>query len=276
MKIITYCLILYTCLNHAYAQSRVISGTVYSRNGKPIPYVNIGIKGSNNGTVSNQTGQFKIELPDTLLKEVITFSCVGYIQKDLPIKLTFAKEQNEIFLEQKIIELAEVKINNKGRKSYKIGIIARTPFIMTPSESYNDNDIIEQARLIPIKQAVKLLDANIYLASSVLDSVKLRLNFYKLVNGIPGERVVEKNIVQTFALKKGWLSFDLSKQDIFMNEDFVVSFEYLPDEQIKGKKIRLFFGAKLGSSNSYGRNSSLGLWQKHKGVNTTIYVTVRP
>ena len=85
---------------------------------------------------------------------------------------------------------------------------------------------------------------------------------------MPGKRLVEKSVVKKAIIKKGWFSIDLKDEAIYLNEDFVVSFEYLPSEQ---KSI--VFGAKLGAADSFLRNSSQGIWKKNELGGCTIYVT---
>lgn len=274
MKVTPFCLLVYASLSQASAQSISISGGVYSTSGTAIPYVNIGIQGKKIGTITDELGHYKLQIPDTLKDEILTISCVGFLQKQVQIAAAIAEKNANIILEEKVTKLAEVSIRPNKSRIYKLGITARTPFIMTPAESYSSNDIIEQARLIAIKTPCKLINANIYLNDTELDSVTLRLKFYGLDNQLPGERLVEKSIISTFPVKKGWLTFELASENIYMNKDFVVSFEYLPRGEMATRKVRLFYGAKLGSSMSYMRKGSQGSWQKIQGVNTTIYVTI--
>jgi hypothetical protein len=269
MKSLTCSLLLCAALNQVFAQSMSISGNVYSKSGVRVSYVNIGIKGRRTGTVSDEAGHFRIEIPDSLQKETLTFSRVGYLERTVPIASNLLVKPVEIILVEKVIELAEVKIGKNRSKIRKLGTTGRTPFIMTPSESYNANDIIEQGRRISIKEPIRLLKASIYLAQSDLDSVTLRLNFYSLENQLPGERLIEKNIIKTFPVKKGWLTFDLNEAGIFINKDFVVSFEYLPDEKTARKKYDYF------SELSWGHQIVIGVMVVEDHGKDTMGLIVR-
>ena len=57
MKAITIFFLLY--LNHIYSQNKVFF--IKTEEGEPIPYVNIGIQGTQKGLISNKDGSFSSE-----------------------------------------------------------------------------------------------------------------------------------------------------------------------------------------------------------------------
>lgn len=246
----------------------IISGKVKNKQSEPIPYANIGIKRGKVGTVSIANGNFTISIPDSLLNDSLTFSSIGFKDKTFLINLLKNKSNLEIILDEKTISLAEVRISNTKLKQYKLGITGRTPMVFIPSKSYQKTDIMEQARLIHLKKPAKLLNANIFVMSESLNEVSIRLNFYALESGLPGKRVVEKSIIRNAIVKKGWFSIDLKDEEIYLYDDFIVSFEYLPSAQSS-----IVFGAKIAAADSYLRNSSQGIWRKNVVGGCTIYVT---
>jgi CarboxypepD_reg-like domain len=250
----------------SFAQS-IISGKVKNKQSVAIPYANIGIKWGKVGTVSMDDGRFNISIPDSLSNDSLTFSSIGFKDKSYLISSLKNKTNLDVVLEEKIISLSEVKITNKKLKQYKLGITGRTPMLSIPTKSYQKNDIMEQARLIHLKKTAKLLNANIYVISESLKDVNIRLNFYSLENGLPGKRLIEKSIIRNVKINKGWLNIDLKDEGIYLDEDFVVAFEYLP-----GAQNSIVFGAKLGASDSFLRSSSLGIWRKNVLGGCSIYV----
>ena len=67
----------------AHAQDRAIEGTVVDAQTNPIPGVNVLVKGTNQGTITNIDGQYRINVSgDT---EALVFSFVGYETKEVPI-----------------------------------------------------------------------------------------------------------------------------------------------------------------------------------------------
>ncbi|MBB2144845.1 hypothetical protein GM921_05080 [Pedobacter sp. LMG 31464] len=263
--------ILFICLcfsSPLFAQ-QTISGSVNTEKGKVIPYVNIGIKGSKMGTVSDIDGKFTLQVADSLLNDAFTFSSVGFEVKKIPIRELVNSKDIKVILAESVTHLSEVHISNRKRKTYKLGITGRTPMVSIPSSSYQKNDIMEQARLIHVKEPVQIMNANIFVLSDIKEDINVRINFYGFENGLPGNRVVEKSIIRKMQYQKGWQTFDLTNEEIYLDKDFVVSFEYLPSN-----RKMISFGAKIGAADSYLRNNSQGTWRKNMVGGCSIYVTV--
>lgn len=259
--------VIFLITSATFAQS-VIAGRVKSEKGVLLPYVNIGIKDGKVGAISDADGKFSISIPDSLLKKTLTFSSIGFDEKSFIINSLIGKNNLEIVLNEKVTTLPEVRISNKKLRQYKLGITGRTPMVSIPTKSYQQNDILEQARLIKLKKPAKILNANIFVISDTQKEVSIRLNFYAFTNGLPGKRLIEKSIIKKTIVKNGWFSIDLKNEAIYLDEDFVVSFEYLPSNQ-----NQIVFGAKMGASNSFLRSSSLGVWRKNALGGCSIYVT---
>ena len=82
------------------AQGNLISGTVTDESSEPIPGVNVVIKGSTTGVITDASGKFSINVPN---KEVVLqFSFIGYISQEIPvgnqmfINVSLAEDTREI------------------------------------------------------------------------------------------------------------------------------------------------------------------------------------
>lgn len=84
--------------------SNAITGKVTDSNGEPIPYVNIMVKGTTIGTITDNEGNYSITIPNQA-KE-LTYSFIGYKSKTLPI----SGNQMNVVLEENNVELNEVMI----------------------------------------------------------------------------------------------------------------------------------------------------------------------
>ena len=76
-----------------------------------LPYVNILILKNNRGTISNEKGDFSIDLSDLLPKDTISFQFIGYKTKS--ITLEQLNTSNTILLSEDIMSIDEVFITNK-------------------------------------------------------------------------------------------------------------------------------------------------------------------
>lgn len=259
---------------HAEAQSIKLQGKVLATdNGTGLPYVNIGIRNKNTGTASDEKGDFILALPEERLQDTLTFSAIGYEELSVPVRELAQRKPLEVKLQEKEHLLQEVEVHSRKLRTRKLGITGRLPVVWGSPENKDDKDVYEFANFIQVKgKPTELLSAHFYLTSTKLDSALFRINFYKNENGLPGERLVEKSIVQRLTTQDGWISINLQPYDIYTEEDFYLGIEYLPTAGVD--KFAISLGGKLGGS-SYTRKSSLGSWEKFVGASLSGYVTVR-
>lgn len=81
MKILLFLFLIPVAL---MAQERVVSGTVVDDNGESIPGVNVLIKGTTNGTITNMDGVYKLEVPNAD-EAVLVFSFIGFKKQEVAI-----------------------------------------------------------------------------------------------------------------------------------------------------------------------------------------------
>src|SRR5690606_27290623 len=67
----------------ALQQRRVITGKVLDENSQGLPGVNVLIKGTNTGTVTNVDGMYTIEVPSS--ESTIVFSSIGYTSQEIQV-----------------------------------------------------------------------------------------------------------------------------------------------------------------------------------------------
>lgn len=96
------------CCAELYAQSRLITGKVLSKNGVPVENVTVHLKGTTNGTRTDASGLFKITTSEK--SATLTISCTGYQTKDITADETFLT----IFIEAVSKDLNEVVVIGYG------------------------------------------------------------------------------------------------------------------------------------------------------------------
>ncbi|MEM9672877.1 MAG: von Willebrand factor type A domain-containing protein [Bacteroidota bacterium] len=91
-------------------QTKTITGTVTNAtNGSALPGVNVIVKGTKNGTVTNLNGQYRIE--NVSEQDVLVFSTIGYASQEIKVK---GKSIINVQLEEDIQELSEVVVIGYG------------------------------------------------------------------------------------------------------------------------------------------------------------------
>ena len=87
------------------AQPIGITGTVTDENGEPLPGVNVVIKGSSTGTITDLDGKFSIKVEDS--SAILVFSYVGYLIKEVTVgsqtTIDLAMQSDVLGLEEVIV-----------------------------------------------------------------------------------------------------------------------------------------------------------------------------
>ncbi|WP_020526953.1 SusC/RagA family TonB-linked outer membrane protein [Flexithrix dorotheae] len=125
---------------------REVSGKVTSaEDGEPLPGVNILVKGTMNGTVTDFDGNFKVNVEAE--EDILVFSYIGFISKEVPV----ANQSNmDVALELDVTSLSEVVVVGYGQQEKKdvTGVIEEVN-----SESFNNGAIVNPDQLIAGKVA---------------------------------------------------------------------------------------------------------------------------
>lgn len=82
-RLLTLILILLTCSFTVWCQVTITGTVISSDDNLPLPGINVGVKGTLNGTVTQADGSFVLTVPDT--DSILTFSFVGYISQEVPL-----------------------------------------------------------------------------------------------------------------------------------------------------------------------------------------------
>lgn len=259
-----YTLVLFQLISlFSFSQEIEMSGYLTdAETNRPIEFANIGILGKNKGTVSNLEGKFVIKFSKEYAGDSLTISHVIYETVKIPIKdsknLTIQLQPNDNIL-------SEVVLSDKKRKNRKIGVKSYNPLLWMGTLS-EEMDIIESAKhiRIPDNKTVRVKKVNFYLRRGfVADGAFIRINFYKDIDNFPGEKIVFENIVQRKEIEQGWITIDLEENAVYIEEDFFVGVEILPNSR---KPFEVNMGAILTKGGAYFRDSSLGTWEELTGA----------
>ena len=102
-----------------------ITGTLLDKEtGIPISSATVGVQGTSIGSITNQNGDFKLSLPDSLKNDSITFSHIGYLSQDIEFVLLIGRH-NILSLEPKVVSLQEVVIRRSEPKKLLREMIER-------------------------------------------------------------------------------------------------------------------------------------------------------
>jgi hypothetical protein len=255
---------------NAYAQ--VFEGNVKeAKTNENLAYVNIGVIGKSSGTVTDDNGHFKLSLTNSNT-DSLRISMIGYMPKTYLVSdfIMHYTPGETIMLTPEIHQLAEVKIS--GRK-LKLAVLGNTTQSKSTDAGFTSNRLgNEIGEIIKIKRAPTFLrEFNASLAHSIPDSIKLRLNFYSVKDGLPDKILQQQNIFVTVKKGQEQITVDLTPYNIVVSDKFFVSLEWIKDSPGPG----LMFSASLFSSAMISRETSQAAWEKEglAGVGFNVLVS---
>jgi TonB-linked SusC/RagA family outer membrane protein len=108
-KKLTVLMVLLFMICSCYAQTSVSGKITSGTDGAPIPGVNILVKGTSSGTISDSEGNYRLDVPAP--DGVLVFSFVGFVTQEIPIA---GKTSLDVVLPADATELSEVVVTALG------------------------------------------------------------------------------------------------------------------------------------------------------------------
>ena len=275
-------LFLFITIN-SFSQEKIISGEIKDAENKTyLQYANIGILNKNTGTVSNFDGKFSLKINEKVNEnDLISFSYVGYQTKKIAIsKLNSLNNVIELEIEKNqlsevVVKFVKLKPKIIGRNSKGFGLMHYN-FYSYYEKDVDDRLSKEIGMKFKLKKDCKINDLNFNINSNEFSSLKFRLNFYKVENGLPTELISEKDIV--FEIKnefKGWYKVDLKPYDIYLDkemENIAVTIQWVESKKANEKsKYFAISTAASATEISYFREKSMDNWTTN-GQSLSFYL----
>lgn len=182
-------------------------------------------------------------------------------------------KNNKILLQPENTELDEVLVSSKkiklkskkiGRTSKGLGL-THMNFYSYYEKDVDDRLSKERGMKLKIRRNCHIKDLNFKITSNDFTSLKFRVNFYKIEDGLPTELLIEKNIV--FEVKDnflGWFKVDLELYEIYLKEDIedvAVTIQWL--ESVKKNEKSKYFSISTAASplnTAYFREKAMDTW----------------
>ncbi len=275
MKLRLAILIFLSISSFGYSQGKTISGVVHNfKNNEPLAYVNIGIANKTVGTVSNKNGLFKLSLNDKVTsKDTVVFSFIGfkterYLVSKLYTSNTISLHQENTALDEVVLSSKKIKLKPKkiGRSSKGLGL-THANFYSYYEKDVDDRLSKERGMKFNMRRNCHIKDLNFNITGNDFKSLKFRVNFYNIKNGLPKDLIVQENII--FEIEdnfSGWFKVDLEPYEINFREEVgevAVTIQWL--ESVKENEKSKFFSISTASSpthTTFFREKAMDSWTK--------------
>lgn len=256
-------------------EKKVIGRLVDAETKQAIPYVNIGVFQKNIGTVSDENGNFVLGFSDySTASDSIIFSHIGYQTVKYAIS-QLLKSVGDISLFPASELLQEVSIKPKkmakkflGRNGKGLGLM-HFNFYTFYEKEVDDRLGKEAGVLLPVKRDCFLNELQMNISSNEFSNLKFRLNLYKVVDGIPTELIMPKEVI--FEIKEGYVglySLDLRSYNLYLSKDMglvAATIQWVESKKTKpdSKYFSLYSSLSANSSFIY-RAKSMANWVTSK------------
>lgn len=256
----TSILLSFLLLPIALCAQTTISGRVIDAESKaPIPYVNIGVKRLASGTVSDEQGAFSLALKQA--DEQITFSAIGYQARE--VNGMDWKNGQAVELSRRAYELEQVEVKarqfNGPEKIFGVRNETRGPSIGFGSQQLG----AQIGALITIDKSTYVKSANFVLNHAKGDSMLFRVNIYAFQDGEIGDNLLRENILIRTRQQKGTIIVDLAPYNLVLEQDALLSLEWVRDDGKEGNQGITFDTKKAKKGKGvYLKNSSVGTFSK--------------
>jgi hypothetical protein len=268
MKKMKIVLIFFIVVIHTNICLSQITGRCIDTLRNPLPYVNIGLKNSSVGTVTNTEGRFVIDDKSLVEDNCIVFSHIGYKSKSVVVP---KQSEIEIVLQQTIYQLDKVIIvpsKNTFTKTKRIGPKILTEHVV--AGFYSNNLGAEVGRFFKLDKGKKYKVERVHFNIAELGYKKgtFRVNFYNAMDEKNIETVrCNKNDIIMDVPKVGDVDIDLTKENLIFENSFLATIEwidFIENNILSNKEQNVYFSSNVFCGPVYYRSNNLKKWTVSK------------
>jgi hypothetical protein len=248
-----------------------VSGTLTDERGLPLSYVSVGIPGTTVGSVADEQGRFTLFFgKETNPADSVRFSLLGYrpltvTVADLRIRLTDGPVQ----LAEEARTLGGVVVLGRQLRRGTVGsdnADTRMNTNFAIGEKPRQNLGAEVGRKFNLPRGACRLETYRFYVQTNFDSVRFRVNVYSARSFQP---LLTRNVYITVPGKRrAWVEVDLSKFDLVVSEDVVVSVQWV-DQVGTGNHLSLPIQMPTTTIHYY-KYGSQDRWRKFVGMTTAM------
>lgn len=220
--------------------AQVISGTIISKNeNKPVPYVKIGVEKENAGTVSDEKGNYSIDLTGFDASGKIKIEVPGYEPYIQTVEFFRKQDKQQIFLKEKTKNIKEVSIKVKKLVDKNWGVNTKTKHVLySVNPQFRREDFLGETALeFNASKRSKIRNINLNIASYISDRpVLMRYSIYSEKDGFPDKNILDEEITVELTqkmIKDGTYTLDVNDQNIWVQGKFFIGIQFL--KEFEGK-----------------------------------------
>lgn len=225
---------------------------VDAKSGEPIPYVNVGVPGAGEGTVSDDAGHFTLDLSKA--SSPVLFTAVGYAAMTIPADRFPLGEPLALQpVEPSFEERVKVTAKDPGpqeqlgyrndKRGYKMGF---------------GSGLLgaELAARIKVSKPTYIESAHFTVARTGGERFLYRVHIYDFSSGEIGVDLLHQNVIVEAEQEVGTLSVDLRELGLVLRDDVLLAIEWIRDDQEMGNANVMFRAKPRATGGVYLKGTS--------------------
>lgn len=217
-------------------KAQKISGTVFSKEENTgIPYANIGVEKHSLGTISDENGNFSIDLNNVESGAKVKIAIAGYETFSETVENFIKQDRKKIYLKEKFKNIQEVKLVPKKLVDKNWGVNTKTKSVMySVNPSLRSDDFLGETALeFKTNKKSKIKNIHLNIANITADRpVVMRYTIYNEKNGFPGESILDEEIKVELTKDKiidDAFTVDVNDKNIWVQGKFFVGIQFLKE-----------------------------------------------
>ncbi|GAB2943084.1 hypothetical protein GCM10027048_04590 [Hymenobacter coalescens] len=256
-----------------------LQGFIADTAGQPLPYATVGVVGKGVGTVADAQGHFQLELPAGTVRptDTLRFALLGYVARQYPVGGLVATPL-QVALAQAVHDLPEVRVRARGLDSARIGngryhTNLQTNFALGTQPGLNVGSEIGRIFQLP-RGGAWLERFRFVLSANTFDTVRLRINVYRLHGGVPDEPLLTQPLYHTLTRPgSARVDVDLRPCQLFATDDVAVTVEWIGHSR-RGNALALPLLMPAFGTHLY-RYGAANRWKRFPSMSTTMELFVK-
>ncbi|AHJ99575.1 carboxypeptidase-like regulatory domain-containing protein [Hymenobacter swuensis] len=234
----------------------------------PVSYANLGIPGKSVGTVTDEHGAYQLAYTPANLTDTVYVSSLGYRSQRVLLRELVAQPNRTLV--PVAVPLADVRVQAPGlyKRRRTLGCTTTSHSIISKLKAEHLG--AEMGIVVCLKhKPTKLLTAHFNVLYQQPDTLRFRVNLYRLLpDGRPsGEKLLTRNLLVSTtdrANPEAPLTVDLTTDQLVVDEDFLLTLEWVGGGEVEQVSKSLAFSSALGygKGDLYFRKTSQDSWEK--------------
>jgi hypothetical protein len=244
------------------AQNQYKGQVISKQANQPVPFAFVTDEHRKWGISTDENGYFVLD--ERPVGDTLIVGCLGFFE----YKVSFSQWKNpmKIFLSEKPFQLQEVIIEN-NRKKHTLWLGSQIKTTTRSVGQISFPTVQEIAVLIPnyLQSEGYIHKVGYWISRLGKHKTPFRVRIYKNQNGMPGEDLLQENLIVHARKGNNWFDIDVSKYNIpIPNEGFFISMEWIYSANPKysyevtwpNKKVITHFGQNIGRAIEFNENLS--------------------